>query len=65
VGKIPLINKIKENFYVKIGNCFKKIRFCGAYSHGIDLVGLIFLSGQNPIDPIFGKLVEGYVKEQT
>ncbi|MDR1291092.1 MAG: reactive intermediate/imine deaminase, partial [Planctomycetaceae bacterium] len=28
----------------------------GPYSHGIDSDGLIFLSGQTPIDPNTGKL---------
>jgi 2-iminobutanoate/2-iminopropanoate deaminase len=37
----------------------------GPYSHGIDSNGLIFLSGQTPIDPNTGKLVEGDVKVQT
>jgi 2-iminobutanoate/2-iminopropanoate deaminase len=31
----------------------------GPYSHGIDADGLIFLSGQTPIDPKTGKLAEG------
>ncbi|MDR1053714.1 MAG: Rid family detoxifying hydrolase [Planctomycetaceae bacterium] len=37
----------------------------GAYSHGIDCDGLIFLSGQTPIDPKTGKLAEGDIKVQT
>jgi 2-iminobutanoate/2-iminopropanoate deaminase len=37
----------------------------GPYSHGIDSNGLMFLSGQTPIDPNTGKLVKGDIKEQT
>ncbi|MDR2785375.1 MAG: Rid family detoxifying hydrolase [Treponema sp.] len=37
----------------------------GPYSHGIDSNGLIFLSGQTPIDPNTGKLAEGDIKAQT
>jgi 2-iminobutanoate/2-iminopropanoate deaminase len=31
----------------------------GPYSHAIDSDGLVFLSGQTPIDPATGKLVSG------
>ncbi|MDR1143692.1 MAG: RidA family protein [Spirochaetaceae bacterium] len=37
----------------------------GPYSHGIDADGLIFLSGQTPLDPKTGKLAEGDIKAQT
>ncbi|MDR2706298.1 MAG: Rid family detoxifying hydrolase [Planctomycetaceae bacterium] len=37
----------------------------GPYSHGIDSDGLIFLSGQTPINPVTGKLTEGDIKVQT
>jgi 2-iminobutanoate/2-iminopropanoate deaminase len=37
----------------------------GPYSHGIDADGLIFLSGQTPVDPKTGKLTEGDIKAQT
>ncbi len=37
----------------------------GPYSHGIDADGLIFCSGQTPIDPATGQLVEGGVRERT
>jgi 2-iminobutanoate/2-iminopropanoate deaminase len=37
----------------------------GPYSHGVDADGLIFLSGQTPVDPKTGKLVEGDIKAQT
>jgi 2-iminobutanoate/2-iminopropanoate deaminase len=37
----------------------------GPYSHGIDADGLVFLSGQTPLDSKTGKLAEGGIKEQT
>ncbi|MDR0503538.1 MAG: RidA family protein [Treponema sp.] len=43
----------------------KKAASAGPYSHGIDSNGLIFLSGQTPLDPAAGKLIEGDIKAQT
>ena len=37
----------------------------GPYSHAVKSGGLIFLSGQTPIDPDTGSLVEGDVQTQT
>jgi 2-iminobutanoate/2-iminopropanoate deaminase len=37
----------------------------GPYSHAVKSGGLIFLSGQTPIDPDTGKLVEGDIGVQT
>ena len=37
----------------------------GPYSHAVKAGGLIFLSGQTPIDPDSGKLVEGDIGIQT
>ncbi len=37
----------------------------GPYSHGVWAGDLLYLSGQTPIDPATGKLVEGGVTEQT
>jgi 2-iminobutanoate/2-iminopropanoate deaminase len=37
----------------------------GPYSHAVISNGLIFLSGQTPIDPATGKLVEGSIGDQT
>jgi 2-iminobutanoate/2-iminopropanoate deaminase len=37
----------------------------GPYSHGVWAGDLLFLSGQTPIDPATGKLVDGGVAEQT
>jgi 2-iminobutanoate/2-iminopropanoate deaminase len=37
----------------------------GPYSHAVKSGGLVFLSGQVPVDPDSGSLVEGSVGEQT
>jgi 2-iminobutanoate/2-iminopropanoate deaminase len=37
----------------------------GPYSHAVKSGGLVFLSGQTPLDPATGKLVEGSVGDQT
>lgn len=37
----------------------------GPYSHAAGGGGLVFLSGQTPLDPITGELVEGSVGAQT
>ena len=37
----------------------------GPYSHAVSSGGLLFCSGQTPLDPATGKLVEGTVGEQT
>jgi 2-iminobutanoate/2-iminopropanoate deaminase len=37
----------------------------GPYSHAVEANGLVHLSGQTPLDPASGKLVEGDVGVQT
>lgn len=37
----------------------------GPYSHGVECGNMVYLSGQTPLDPGTGKLVEGNVGEQT
>jgi 2-iminobutanoate/2-iminopropanoate deaminase len=37
----------------------------GPYSHAVKSNGLIFLSGQTPLDPATGSLVEGSIGDQT
>jgi 2-iminobutanoate/2-iminopropanoate deaminase len=37
----------------------------GPYSHAVKSAGLIFLSGQTPVDPDSGSLVEGDIGTQT
>jgi len=35
------------------------------YSQAVEAGGMLFISGQIPIDPATGKIVEGGIKEQT
>jgi len=37
----------------------------GPYSHAVEIGGLVYLSGQTPIDPQTGKLAEGDITVQT
>jgi len=37
----------------------------GPYSQAVEANGILFISGQIPIDPSIGKIVEGGIKEQT
>lgn len=37
----------------------------GPYSHAVEAAGLVFFSGQTPLDPATGKLVEGTIGAQT
>lgn len=37
----------------------------GPYSHAVEAAGLLFLSGQTPIEPRTGRLIEGTVGQQT
>lgn len=37
----------------------------GPYSQAIEKNGMLFISGQIPVDPAIGKIVEGGIKEQT
>jgi endoribonuclease L-PSP, putative len=37
----------------------------GPYSQAIEVNGTLYISGQIPIDPTTGKIIEGGVKEQT
>jgi 2-iminobutanoate/2-iminopropanoate deaminase len=37
----------------------------GPYSQAIETNGMLFISGQVPIDPATGKIVDGGIKEQT
>lgn len=37
----------------------------GPYSQAVEVNGMLFISGQVPIDPKVGKVVEGGIKEQT
>ncbi|HCT31272.1 MAG TPA: reactive intermediate/imine deaminase [Bacteroidales bacterium] len=49
----------------KIINTDKAPKAIGPYSQAVEANGILFISGQVPIDPATGKLVEGGIKEQT
>ncbi len=40
-------------------------RAIGPYSQAVEVNGMLFISGQIPVDPQSGKIVEGGIKEQT
>ena len=37
----------------------------GPYSQAVEANGMLFISGQIPIDPSIGKIIDGGIKEQT
>ncbi len=37
----------------------------GPYSQGVEINGTLYISGQVPVNPAEGKIVEGGIKEQT
>ncbi len=37
----------------------------GPYSHAVDSDGIVFLSGQTPLDPATGRLVDGPIEAQA
>ena len=37
----------------------------GPYSQAVEANGMLFISGQIPLDPVSGKIVEGGIEEQT
>jgi 2-iminobutanoate/2-iminopropanoate deaminase len=37
----------------------------GPYSQAVEVNGILYISGQIPIDPAIGRIVEGGIKEQT
>lgn len=37
----------------------------GPYSQAVEFNGMLFISGQIPIDPAIGKIVDGGIREQT
>jgi 2-iminobutanoate/2-iminopropanoate deaminase len=49
----------------KIISTTKAPAVIGPYSQAVEINGILFVSGQIPIDPETGKLVEGGIMEQT
>jgi 2-iminobutanoate/2-iminopropanoate deaminase len=49
----------------KVIHTEKAPKAVGPYSQAIESNNMLFISGQIPIDPLTGKIVEGGIKEQT
>ena len=49
----------------KIINTLKAPAALGPYSQAVEANGTLYISGQVPVDPETGKVVEGGIKEQT
>lgn len=49
----------------KVINTENAPKAIGPYSQAIEANGMLFISGQIPIDPSIAKVVEGGIKEQT
>jgi len=49
----------------KIVNTTKAPKAIGPYSQAVETNGMLFISGQIPINPETGKIVEGGITEQT
>jgi 2-iminobutanoate/2-iminopropanoate deaminase len=49
----------------KIINTIKAPKAIGPYSQAVEVNGMLFISGQVPIDPETGKSVDGGITEQT
>jgi 2-iminobutanoate/2-iminopropanoate deaminase len=62
---IERINKLKISNMKKVINTEHAPKAIGPYSQAIEVNGMLFISGQIPIIPATGKLVDGGIKEQT
>lgn len=49
----------------KVINTSNAPKTIGPYSQAIEANGMLFISGQIPIDPAIAKVVDGGIKEQT
>jgi len=49
----------------KVIHTEKAPKAVGPYSQAIEMNGMLFISGQIPIDPAIGKIIEGGIREQT
>ena len=73
IAKKILIYNVKFDFYLIINReKMKKVIFTekapaaiGPYSQAVEVNGMVFLSGQIPVDPATGEFVPGGVTEQT
>jgi 2-iminobutanoate/2-iminopropanoate deaminase len=49
----------------KIINTTDAPKSVGPYSQAVEANGMLFISGQIPIDPEIGRIIDGGIKEQT
>jgi 2-iminobutanoate/2-iminopropanoate deaminase len=49
----------------KIINTADAPKSIGPYSQAVEINGMLFISGQIPIDPALGRMVDGGIREQT
>lgn len=60
------INKfVKKQTMKKIIHTANAPKAIGPYSQATEINGMLFISGQIPIDPAIGKMIEGGITEQT
>jgi 2-iminobutanoate/2-iminopropanoate deaminase len=64
--KVILLASLKKNKNMKtVIFTDKAPKAIGPYSQAIEINGMLYISGQIPIDPATSKLIEGGIKEQT
>lgn len=62
------MNLLKKNNSQQMKNIIhtdKAPKAIGPYSQAVEINGMLFISGQIPIDPATSKIIEGGIKEQT
>ncbi len=60
-----IINEIKTSGMKRIISTTAAPGAIGPYSQAVEVNGTLYISGQVPIDPATGKMVEGGITEQT
>jgi 2-iminobutanoate/2-iminopropanoate deaminase len=60
-----ITNEIKQSGMKRIISTTAAPGAIGPYSQAVEANGTLYISGQVPIDPATGKLVEGGITEQT
>ncbi len=60
-----IINDIKTSGMKRIISTTAAPGAIGPYSQAVEVNGTLYISGQVPIDPATGKIVEGGITEQT
>jgi 2-iminobutanoate/2-iminopropanoate deaminase len=60
-----ILDSKKGEFMSRIIYTEKAPKAIGPYSQAVEANGMLFISGQVPINPSTGKIIEGGIKEQT